>query len=147
MKLEMKIGETFAIDAPDNHCFGCSPHNERGLGLTFTRTADRVVEIHYTAEAHLCGAPNVVHGGIQATMLDEASGIACRTAFQGEADYNLVTAEFSLRYRRPVPGGVPIVIRGEVDRVEGSNIFVTAKILDAAGEELTLSTARWVRLD
>jgi hypothetical protein len=42
--------------------------------------------VEYTAEEHLCGADGVVHGGIQATLLDEACGFSCRTVFEGDAD-------------------------------------------------------------
>ena len=31
-------------DWPDNRCFGCSPHNESGLRLTFVETTPGSVE-------------------------------------------------------------------------------------------------------
>src|SRR5262249_20775572 len=56
---------------PTNRCFGCSPDNPHGLGLRFFET-DAGVEIDYTAPDRVEGAPGIVHGGVQATILDEA---------------------------------------------------------------------------
>ena len=143
----MKIGETIRSKDAHNHCFGCGPYNEQGLRLAFTRTGDKSVEVEFTAEEHLCGAPNIIHGGIQATLLDEASGFACRTLFPDEAELKIVTAEFSLRYRRPVPTGEKLIVRGEVSRSDGRSIFIDAAIIDADGNTLTTSNARWVRIE
>jgi acyl-coenzyme A thioesterase PaaI-like protein len=93
---------------------------------------------------HLCGAGTVAHGGIQATLLDEAMGFATRTAV-GD-DQIIVTADFSLRYRRPVPIGEELRIRGELDRREGDHIFLRGVIVDADGQELTTAEARWKHL-
>ncbi len=152
------VGVPFDQSDPDNHCFGCGPGNERGLRMRFVRTGPGTVESEYIVPEHLCGAPQVVHGGIQATMLDEVLGYACRTAFVsfdeaqgrvegGGADAPIVTAAFSLRYRIPVPTGQPLRLRGEVERVEGRNVFVKGAILGEAGQELTRAEARWVRLE
>ncbi len=143
----MKIGDTISPGDLNNDCFGCGPENAQGLRLAFTRTGEQSVEVEYTAEPHFCGATNVVHGGIQDTLLDEASGYACRTVFPDDLELTIVTAEFSLRYRKPVPTQVPLTVRGEVVRREGRNIFIEAAIVDADGNTLTTSDARWVRLE
>jgi acyl-coenzyme A thioesterase PaaI-like protein len=116
--------------------------------MAFVKTGCHAVEAHYEVAEHFCGAPQVVHGGIQATMLDEVLGFACRTAFADDDvdGLQIVTAEFSLRYRIPVPTGVQLLLRGEVERTEGRNIFVKGAILDDAERELTRGEARWVRL-
>jgi hypothetical protein len=31
-------------DEPDSHCFGCSPHNPRGLQLAFEQVAGDAIE-------------------------------------------------------------------------------------------------------
>ena len=143
----MKIGETFVRDDSENVCFGCSPHNPRGLQLRFTRTGDNTVTCRFTAASHLAGAPGVVHGGIQATVLDEALGMAARTGFGGEEEPSLVTAEFRLQYRRPVPLGEPVVVRAELVRADGRDFHVEGRIESEAGEVLTLAEARWRRID
>jgi len=80
-------------------------------------------------------------------LLDEVLGTTAHTMFDEHISASLVTAEFSLRYRRPVPVEAPIAIIGIVERVEGRNHFVSGRIESAAGEVLTTAEARWVRLD
>jgi uncharacterized protein (TIGR00369 family) len=152
----MPIGEVIRFDAPDNQCFGCSPHNERGLQLAFTQVGERSVEVSYTAPEHTCGAHGVIHGGIQAALLDEAIGFAVFAHDQSVGDpsaagapvvrRNVVTVEFDLRYRRPAPVGVELTLQAEVVHVSGNDYLAVARILrDRA--VLTSATARWRRLD
>jgi acyl-coenzyme A thioesterase PaaI-like protein len=141
------IGETFTWDDPENYCFGCSQQNARGLKLGFTRTARNAIRCDYEAPTDLAGAPGVLHGGIQATILDEVFGAAAHTAFDEHRSTSMVTAEFSLRYRRPVPVGEPLVIHGALLQIEGRNYFLGGRIENAASETLTVATGRWVLLD
>ena len=53
-------GERIVNDGADNTCFGCSPHNERGLKLAWHRLAPHEVEARYTVDAHWNGSPGVV---------------------------------------------------------------------------------------
>jgi uncharacterized protein (TIGR00369 family) len=148
----MVIGADLVFDDPENLCFGCSPHNERGMQVRFTHVEPSAVEGRYTAAAHTCGAPGVIHGGVQAVLLDEAVGFAIHASDGGfdtgddPAIAPVVTVEFNLRYRRPAPTGVELVLRGEVLRSEGPDYYAEASIRDAAGHVLTEATARWKRL-
>ena len=132
-------------DGPEDRCFGCGHSNEAGLRLRFKRTGERAVEAEYTAPPHYGGPPGIVHGGIQATLLDEVCGMA---AHVGEADGVLiVTADFNLRFRRPVHLETPLTIRGRVTRIEDPNYFTEAEICAADGQVLTTAEARWRRLE
>lgn len=133
---------------PANRCFGCSPHNERGLRMQFVERAPGIVESRYTAAAHLCGKEGVIHGGVQAALLDEAMGAAIHSALEHsqEGDGSIATADFRLRYRRPAPTGVELRIVARVTRTEGRSHFVDGEILDARDERLTFAEARWVRI-
>ena len=71
----MEIGELFRFDDPENHCFGCSPHNPSGLQLAFTRTGDRTVECRTTVKPDFGGQPGVIHGGVQAALPDKPIAI------------------------------------------------------------------------
>lgn len=132
----------------DAWCFGCGPANASGLHLQFLITSPGVVECEYTVPSHLCGRPTVVHGGIQATLLDEVMGKAVQAGLPAElGGRRCVTAGFSLRYRRPAPIGERLRARGEFLRVEGSNVFVAGVLTDRDGSELTTAEARWRLLD
>jgi acyl-coenzyme A thioesterase PaaI-like protein len=129
--------------AGDARCFGCGPENEAGLHLAFRQTGTATVECTYAVPAHLCGGPATVHGGIQATILDEALGKAALLGFADGPRRRIVTAEFSLRYRRPAPLGEPLTARAELVRVEGANVFVRGALFACDGTELTTAEARW----
>ncbi len=137
--------ERVVMDGPEDRCFGCGQRNELGLRLTFTRNDDGSVEASYVVPDHYAGAPGVVHGGIQAALLDEVQGIAVHSA-AGETA-RIVTAEFNLRYRKPVASQTPLTIKGRIVRRDEPNYFTEGEILDESGEVLTRAEARWRHLD
>jgi acyl-coenzyme A thioesterase PaaI-like protein len=145
------IGDVIRFDAEDNMCFGCSQHNERGLHLSFTHVGPSAVETTYRAPDHTCGAPGVMHGGIQAALIDEAIGFAIHVHDQPDAHdleaerQRIVTMEFDLRYRRPVPVGEDLVLRAEVVRESGDDYLAVGEIV-RDGQVLTSATAKWRRL-
>lgn len=142
--------DEIVYDDPGNRCFGCSPHNPRGLGLRFRRLPEGAgVEAEVRAHADLCGAPGVIHGGLQATMLDEVLGVAAHQALhtaEGEAFAPLVTADFRLRYRRPAPTEAPLLLYGRVVRTEGREVWLEGELVADDGTVLTRAEARWVRV-
>jgi len=130
---------------PSNLCFGCSPHNERGLGMKFDEREDGVVESRMQVARELVGPPGVVHGGIQAVLLDEVMGVLVSRIVSPETTMS-VTAELSVKYRRPLRAEQPIVLRARLCRSEGKNHFVEGEILDAGDEVLTKAEARFKTL-
>lgn len=138
---------TFSITRDQlGSCFGCGQGNERGLRLRFHLRGDLVATTVDVAE-HLCGVDGVVHGGIQATILDEVSGVAAQLALPAATgDAPCVTAELALRFRRMVAQTSPVTAEAWVTAVEGSSVHVEGRIVDASGAELTRSTSRWVQL-
>jgi acyl-coenzyme A thioesterase PaaI-like protein len=148
----MAVGEELRFDMPDNMCFGCSPHNEQGMQLRFNHVAPSAVEGRWTAPDHTCGAPGVIHGGIQAALLDEAIGFAIHAHHETIEGIDVtervgvVTAEFDLRYRRPAPVGVELVVGAEVVHVAGHDYLAVAQLTTGGGEVLTSATARWRRI-
>lgn len=137
------VGEEFGFDHPENRCFGCSPHAPEALGLRFLRVDERTVESRYTVEPRFQGMQAVVHGGIQAVILDEVMSVAATMDFDRDGPDYAVTAELCLRYRRPVPTGRPLRIRAEREREGERELHVRGTILDADGAELTVATGRW----
>ena len=120
----------FGEDRPGT-CFGCGPANPRGLGLRFFET-DEGVEVGYEADEDLAGAPGIVHGGIQATLLDEA---LCMTIYAKEG-VPAVTGELTVRYLRPLPSRVPIVVRSQITERRGKSFFAQGEILVVGREEV-----------
>jgi len=114
-----------------NRCFGCGQANPIGLHLEFLLAEDgRVVCLAEVADTFE-GPPGYLHGGIIATLLDEAMSKAVRS-------HGLVamTRHMEVDYRRPVRSKAPIRLEGLVARSEGRKHWVEAKILDAEGTVL-----------
>lgn len=80
-----------------NVCFACSPENPHGLHMTFY-TDDEVIYSWVQPPDYVCGWKNVVHGGILATILDEAMGWATLFLTKRFA----LTKETKLSFHKPV---------------------------------------------
>ncbi len=125
---------TFAHSA-NNRCFGCGQANVTGLRLEFMLAPDgAVVSLPVVPEAFE-GHPGYLHGGIIATLLDEAMSKAVRA--QGRPS---MTRKMEVEYLRPVPSGAPLRIEGRVVRNEGRKHWADAVIVDA--EETALAQAK-----
>lgn len=139
-------GERMAFEDPANHCFGCSPHNARGLHLSFTKVDRGVVEARYVVAPELCGMEGVVHGGVQAAILDEAMGFAVHAAFDDPEESDVATIALNLKYLRPTPTGEVLQVRACFVRAEARDVWVTGEIRDAEGTLCTEAESRWRRL-
>lgn len=97
-------------------CFVCGLENSMGLHAKFYNEAPGKVRVEWVAPEHYQGYPGYLHGGIIAALLDEAAG---RTILGDDTLRLFVTMKMELRYRKPVPVKVPLVIRGELIRDRG----------------------------
>lgn len=128
-------------------CFGCGQANEQGLRMTFAQYPDGTVESRHRTAPHHCGVDTVIHGGIQATLLDEVMGVAAQLALESTAtNAPCVTAEMQLAYRRPVPIADEVVARARLLRVDGRDLHVEGAIVGRDGTILTSATSRWRQL-
>ncbi len=125
-------------------CFGCGADNPSGLQLEILQAEDRSATCTTRVPRKFAGEPGVVHGGIQATILDD---VLCRAAqhdmWARDIDAVIVTASMELRYRAACPIDQPLTIRAVVDRIDWPSYYVSGAILDSAGNLVTEATARW----
>ena len=82
------------------------------------------------------GPPGLVHGGFVATLLDHALARAARSAGHGG-----LTASLTVTYRRPVPLGVPLVLEGRLQSVEGRRATTHAHLVAEDNPSSTLAEA------
>ena len=83
----------------------------------------------------------MAHGGIIATLLDEAMGKVCRFR-----NARAVTAELTVEYLKPVRVDAEIVVEAFETEQKGRNLFQTGEIRDVAGELLARGKGRFVIL-
>ena len=142
------VPEPVTIDrSAVGRCFGCGQANEHGLRMRFTRYPDGTVESRHQTEPHHCGVDTVVHGGIQATLLDEVMGVVAQLGLDPDATpMPCVTAEMQLAYRRPVLIADEVVVRARLTGVDGRDLFVEGAIVAGDGTPLTTATSRWRQL-
>ncbi len=93
-----------------NGCFGCGPANQTGLRLDFLLADDGSVVSFPVVAAAFEGHPGYLHGGIIATLLDEAMSKAVRA--RGRSS---MTRKMEVEYLRPVPGETPLAASGWLD--------------------------------
>jgi uncharacterized protein (TIGR00369 family) len=128
-----------------NHCFGCGPGNPVGLKLQFSASREEHPAWAVAAQATISnpyeGPPGYLHGGIIATLLDEAMSKANRAR-----GVTAMTRQMAIEYLRPVPSGAPIRIEGRVSRSEGRKHWTEARITDAGGVVLAQATALFIAI-
>jgi acyl-coenzyme A thioesterase PaaI-like protein len=67
----IKIVNPFKGNPPEHYpCFGCSPHNPIGMKLEFYQQGDSLFA-EWLPDSNFEGFKGVLHGGIQATLMDE----------------------------------------------------------------------------
>lgn len=86
------------VGTENYNCFACAPHNSIGLKLRFTREGD-TVQAYWHPSADYQGYNHIVHGGIQATLLDEVASWAIFVL----CDVAGVTQRISIDYEQALP--------------------------------------------
>ena len=79
------------------YCFACAAANEHGLGCEFYEEGEYIT-CYWTPRPEFQGFFNVLHGGIQATLIDE---IACWNVF-AKVHTAGVTINLDVKYRNTV---------------------------------------------
>jgi acyl-coenzyme A thioesterase PaaI-like protein len=115
------------------NCFVCGVQNPVGLRLAFYATAPDEVTVHYTAPKHYEGFPGILHGGIVASILDEAGG---RAAMADDPNRFMFTAKLEVKYRQPTPIETPLVITGKMIKLRDRLAMTHAEIRIAADNTL-----------
>ena len=127
--------------AASNRCFGCGSANSSGLQLEFFRAPDGSVVATPTVAAAFDGHPGYLHGGIIATLLDEAMSKSVRALGK-----SAMTRKMEVDYLRPVPSGAPLRIAGRVIRSEGRKHWAEASIANSEGVTLAKSTGIFIEV-
>lgn len=79
------------------NCFGCSSKNELGLQMEFYEDGEYIIS-RWEPKKHLSGYANVLHGGIQSTILDEIASWVVYTKVKTAG----VTATLNVKFKNTV---------------------------------------------
>jgi uncharacterized protein (TIGR00369 family) len=126
-----------------NHCFGCAPGNRHGLHLRFQKNIEAGgVECVFRVPHRFEGPPGHVHGGIIATILDEAMGKVNR-----QKEVVALTRRMSIDYLQPVPLGVKLRAVGWPVKQDGRKHFRAGEIHMLDGVVLARSEGMFIAID
>jgi uncharacterized protein (TIGR00369 family) len=139
-----KISEhlTPLAHAAQNRCFGCGHANPTGLRLEFFLAGDGSVVSLPTIPNTFEGPSGILHGGIVATLLDEAMSKAVRAK-----GFSAMTRHIEVEYLRPVPSLAPLRLEGRAIQSDGRKHRTEARILDAAGTVLARGKALFIEVN
>ncbi len=104
-------------------CFGCGSENEMGLKLEFHWEGEDYVAPFTAQECHR-GYPGVVHGGIIASVLDEAMGRLLWEERGGGP-----TRKLTVEYLAPLVPGEQTLCRARIVQKKGRAVFLEAELL------------------
>ncbi len=119
-------------------CFVCGLENPVGLHLNFYKTGPGEVTVNFTPSEHYQGYPGVLHGGIVASILDEAAGRAHMGIFPPRF---MFTAKLEVKYRKNIPIGKPLKIVGKAGKDRGRMAEGWSGIYNQEGELLAEANA------
>ena len=88
------------------NCFGCAPTNPLGLKMEFYEDGDEIVSLWHSDDNYQ-GWLHTLHGGIQATLMDEIAAWVMARKLQCAG----MTTHMEMKYRKPVPTGPDVVLR------------------------------------
>jgi uncharacterized protein (TIGR00369 family) len=108
----------------DQNCFGCGQDNEGGLKLVFIKEPGKAFS-DFVLDNKFQGYQKMVHGGIIATIMDEAMVHAAM------ADgFFPVTAEMTIRYIKPVYVEQELTVKGWLAEKGSRKLEARAQLLD-----------------
>jgi acyl-coenzyme A thioesterase PaaI-like protein len=129
-----------SLPADINRCFACGKGNADGLQLDFDYDSKKKsVVSHLNLPARFQGATGFAHGGIIATLLDEAMA-----KVNGKGGIRAVTIQLKVLYRKMVPLETDLILKGHRRSQRRKRIYLESQLLSHDG--ILLAEARGVFL-
>jgi uncharacterized protein (TIGR00369 family) len=131
------------VQLQKNYCFACGKNNPDGMRLRFTYDEKRGCFVcRFRLGKRYTGPPGHSHGGIIATILDEAMGKVNMLR-----DVVAVTSEITVNYLKPVPLRQPLRVESREVKVKGRKHTNMAEILNEKDEVLARSQGVFIAID
>lgn len=128
---------------PRNECFVCGPENPAGMHLKFTYDKQRHRFVsRLRLDRRYTGPPGHCHGGIIATILDEAMGKVNKLR-----QVIALTSQMTVDYLRPVPLNKLLRVESREVSVRGRRHVNMGEILNQKGEVLARGRALFIAID
>lgn len=120
----------------NGNCFVCGEKNPNGLRLHFEIDPERkTLKTTFISPPTFQGWDGLVHGGIIATLLDEAMA-----KLSYELGYDTVTASLKIKFKKPAPILEPLEVYGEI--IEVRKRWIRAKAILKAKDGTILAEGK-----
>lgn len=124
----MKKLENPWLDLVDKgyNCFGCAPNNPYGLKMEFYEDGDDIVSF-WTPDDNYQGWLKTLHGGVQATLMDEIAAWVVARKLQTSG----MTTAMTTKYRNPIATGKDerVEVRARIKEMKRNFAFIQATII------------------
>ncbi len=125
----------------DRRCFACGPENADGLQLVFDYGED-TARATFVPKERFAGWTTILHGGVVATLLDEAMAHAAIAA-----GVRAVTGRLEIRFRKAAPMDATLVTQGRVVGRRGRMLTLSATVTGVDGTLYAQGEGRFVADD
>jgi uncharacterized protein (TIGR00369 family) len=141
MKYPARGHATKSFPQKKNFCFACGHDNPYGMGLKFNQEGKRFV-CKFRLGKRYTGPPGHCHGGIIATILDDAM-----SKLNKLRHVIAVTSKMTVEYLKPVPLNKPLRVESHELSKRGRRLTHIAEISDANGIVLARSRGLFIIID
>ena len=126
----------------DNKCFVCGRENPSGLKIPFKVDREKkTITCEFTPGTEYQGFKGITHGGIIATLLDEAM---VRLAF--DLGIYAVTASIEVRYINPLMSGEKIHVSASITKEAKRLLEAEAEAHTPDGKPVAKAKAKLIRV-
>jgi acyl-coenzyme A thioesterase PaaI-like protein len=126
----------------DRVCFVCGEKNPIGLKLRIRTDPERgESSAEVIIPEHFQGWAKIAHGGLVATVLDEAMIYAA-----GAKGIKSVTGEITVRFNKPVSTGVPYELKGRLLQDRGRIVLAESELRDGQGVVVAQASGKLVKV-
>ncbi|HWW15822.1 MAG TPA: PaaI family thioesterase [Candidatus Dormibacteraeota bacterium] len=135
--------DTRYVKMQKNNCFVCGQDNPQGMRLKFILDEPRQTFVcRFRLGKRYTGPPGHCHGGIIASILDDAMGKVNKLHH-----VIALTREMTVEYLKPVPLHKPLRVEGREIEVRGTKHINAAEILNENNEVLARSRGIFIAID
>jgi uncharacterized protein (TIGR00369 family) len=126
-----------------NFCFACGNNNPEGMQLKFAYDEERNCFVcRFRLGKRYTGPPGHAHGGIIATILDEAMGKVNKLR-----QVIALTSQITVDYLKPVPLNLALRVESREVQVSGRHHVNSAEILNQKNQVLARSQGLFIAID
>jgi uncharacterized protein (TIGR00369 family) len=122
-------------------CLVCGRSNAHGMKLMlFVDEQSGQVRCDFIARAEHVGFEGVIHGGVLATVVDEA--MVWTATWKGKRF--CLCGELTVRFRQSVHVGQSLIVMAQVDYIRPTLVETTARVIDSTNALIATASGKYV---